>query len=124
MSELLVTCLLCGRGGFSARGLRAHWCPEKAGHAFRDGREFRTSKKSAPLTKDEWDHALFIAKHGPWAVDVCGAICQCSNSRDQLEKVRTMPSGHLQKVLNDQCTSKTVRKAAEVRLRRLMKEAA
>lgn len=24
--ELLVTCPLCGKSGFTARGLQAHWC--------------------------------------------------------------------------------------------------
>lgn len=55
MKDLLVTCLLCKQGGFTTRGLRAHWCPAKPpapGH----------HKHSAPLTKEEWQTAVDAAK--------------------------------------------------------------
>lgn len=53
--ELLVKCLLCGRAGFTPRGLRAHWCPAKPapkGH----------TKHSAPLTPEEWRAAVDAAR--------------------------------------------------------------
>ena len=49
--ELLLTCPLCGRRGFTARGLRAHWCPAKP--ATGDHK-----KHSAPLTRHEWLEAM------------------------------------------------------------------
>ena len=55
MSELLVTCLLCGKGNFTPRGLRAHWCPSKRGKkAFQ--------KNSAPLSREEWERCVNAAK--------------------------------------------------------------
>jgi len=51
MSVLLVNCPLCGRGRFTPRGLRAHWCPEKPAPP-------GNAKHSAPLTKEEWQRAV------------------------------------------------------------------
>ena len=52
--ELLVTCLLCGQGNFTVRGLRGHRCPAKP------------SKpgifSSDPLTKEEWQEAVNAAR--------------------------------------------------------------
>jgi hypothetical protein len=55
MSVLLLNCPLCGRGRFTPRGLRAHWCSAKPAGA----------KHSAPLTKEEWQSAVdrAIAAH-------------------------------------------------------------
>lgn len=43
MKELLVTCPLCHRTGFSPRGLRVHYC--------------RATKMRRRLTLKEWEHA-------------------------------------------------------------------
>lgn len=54
MKQILIACLLCGRRGFTVRGLRAHWCPAKPatnGHM----------RHSAPLTKAEWKAAVTAA---------------------------------------------------------------
>jgi hypothetical protein len=53
--ELLVTCPICSRGGFTTRGLRQHWCPAKAAP---EGNK----KHSAPLTKLEWRKAVDAAR--------------------------------------------------------------
>lgn len=53
--EISVTCPFCKRGGFTARGLRAHWCPAK--------RPLPGYKRhSAPLTKIEWQAAVEKAR--------------------------------------------------------------
>jgi len=57
MSELLVTCLFCGRINFSTRGLRAHRCPSKPGPK-------GNKKHSAPLTKGEWQACVDVARGG------------------------------------------------------------
>lgn len=55
--EILVTCLLCGRTGFTPRGLRAHWCPAKpASKGYK--------RHSAPLTRKEWERCVEAAR-GP-----------------------------------------------------------
>lgn len=53
--EILVTCPLCKRAGFTARGLRAHWCPAKPAQP-------GYAKHSAPLTREEWRAAVDAAK--------------------------------------------------------------
>ena len=58
MSEPLVTCLFCGRRGFTARGLRAHWCPAKPPTKGQ-------KKHSAMLTHSEWQLCVNEARKGP-----------------------------------------------------------
>lgn len=55
MKQLLVTCLLCGRGGFSVQGIRQHWCPTKPPPK-------GNRKHSAPLTREECQAAIEAAR--------------------------------------------------------------
>jgi hypothetical protein len=110
--ELLVTCLLCGRSGFSARGLRAHHC---------------RANNREPLSDHQREHAILAAEYGIWATRVYAGQnppSVCYSSRDQVCTVGVSNIAVLKLIIADARTKPTARKAAESRLRRLEKEAA
>lgn len=116
MKEKLVTCLLCGITGFSARGLRSHWCEAKG--------PSKNSRHSTPLTKDEWETAVFHSNWGPFAVVVGGMMHHWSASHDQIRLIHKMPIGQVKMVLAGAGAVSIgvgAIKAAEVRLRQLQK---
>jgi hypothetical protein len=112
MSELLITCLLCGRSGFSARGLRAHHC---------------RANNREPLSDHQRERAILAAEHGIWAHRAYAGQkvpCICCSCEDQVCTVGVSNIPVLKLIIADACTKPTARKAAESRLRRLEKEAA
>jgi len=66
---------------------------------------------------------MSVDPKSPWAVDVCGSLCETGTSTDRLQKIRTSTDrGWLNRVIawQPRKTQATVREAAKRRLRVLI----